>query len=95
MTKVAALFAGVPGTINRVSSGRPAATRTPPTFAATTSASASRGRSHCARGISPLPASTLLILSIGREECFEEMLTYTQEKNIHVRLKSAVQQPIV
>jgi len=24
---------------------------------------------------------------IGREECFEEMLAYTQEKNIHVRLK--------
>jgi betaine-aldehyde dehydrogenase len=24
---------------------------------------------------------------IGREECFEEMLSYTQEKNIHVRLK--------
>src|SRR4051812_29647546 len=24
---------------------------------------------------------------IGREECFEEMLNYTQEKNIHVRLK--------
>jgi betaine-aldehyde dehydrogenase len=26
---------------------------------------------------------------IGREECFEEMLAYTQEKNIHVRLKPA------
>jgi len=24
---------------------------------------------------------------IGREECFDEMLAYTQEKNIHVRLK--------
>jgi betaine-aldehyde dehydrogenase len=24
---------------------------------------------------------------IGREECFEEMLAYTQEKNIHVRLR--------
>jgi betaine-aldehyde dehydrogenase len=24
---------------------------------------------------------------IGREECFEEMLSYTQEKNIHVKLK--------
>jgi betaine-aldehyde dehydrogenase len=24
---------------------------------------------------------------IGREECFEEMLSYTQEKNIHVRLR--------
>jgi len=24
---------------------------------------------------------------IGREECVEEMLAYTQEKNIHVRLK--------
>jgi len=24
---------------------------------------------------------------IGREECFEEMLSYTQEKNIHIRLK--------
>ena len=24
---------------------------------------------------------------LGREECFEEMLSYTQEKNIHVRLK--------
>jgi len=28
---------------------------------------------------------------IGREECFEEMLAYTQEKNIHVRLKPAKQ----
>jgi betaine-aldehyde dehydrogenase len=26
---------------------------------------------------------------IGREECLEEMLAYTQEKNIHVRLKPA------
>jgi betaine-aldehyde dehydrogenase len=26
---------------------------------------------------------------IGREECMEEMLSFTQEKNIHVRLKSA------
>jgi betaine-aldehyde dehydrogenase len=26
---------------------------------------------------------------IGREECIEEMLAYTQEKNIHVRLKPA------
>jgi len=26
---------------------------------------------------------------IGREECFEEMLAYTQEKNIHLRLKPA------
>jgi betaine-aldehyde dehydrogenase len=26
---------------------------------------------------------------IGREECFEEMLSYTQEKNIHVKLKPA------
>ncbi len=26
---------------------------------------------------------------IGREECFEEMLAYTQEKNIHIRLKPA------
>jgi betaine-aldehyde dehydrogenase len=26
---------------------------------------------------------------IGREECFEEMIAYTQEKNIHVRLKPA------
>jgi len=26
---------------------------------------------------------------IGREECFEEMLSFTQEKNIHVRLKPA------
>jgi betaine-aldehyde dehydrogenase len=26
---------------------------------------------------------------IGREECFEEMLAYTQEKNIHVKLKAA------
>ncbi|MEA2928237.1 MAG: betaine-aldehyde dehydrogenase [Hyphomicrobiales bacterium] len=25
---------------------------------------------------------------IGREECFEEMLAFTQEKNIHVRLRS-------
>jgi betaine-aldehyde dehydrogenase len=25
---------------------------------------------------------------IGREECFEEMFTFTQEKNIHVRLKA-------
>jgi betaine-aldehyde dehydrogenase len=25
---------------------------------------------------------------IGREECFEEMLAYTQEKNIHVKLKA-------
>jgi betaine-aldehyde dehydrogenase len=24
---------------------------------------------------------------IGREECFEEMLSYTQEKNIHVKLR--------
>jgi len=24
---------------------------------------------------------------IGREECFEEMLAFTQEKNIHVRLR--------
>jgi hypothetical protein len=24
---------------------------------------------------------------IGREECMEEMLAYTQEKNIHVKLK--------
>jgi betaine-aldehyde dehydrogenase len=24
---------------------------------------------------------------IGREECFEEMLAYTQEKNIHIRLR--------
>ncbi len=24
---------------------------------------------------------------IGREECFEEMLSFTQEKNIHVKLK--------
>ena len=26
---------------------------------------------------------------LGREECFEEMLAFTQEKNIHVRLKPA------
>jgi len=26
---------------------------------------------------------------IGREECFEEMVAYTQEKNIHVRLRPA------
>src|SRR5271169_2402873 len=26
---------------------------------------------------------------IGREECFEELIAYTQEKNIHVRLKPA------
>jgi betaine-aldehyde dehydrogenase len=26
---------------------------------------------------------------LGREECFEEMLSFTQEKNIHVRLKNA------
>ena len=26
---------------------------------------------------------------IGREECFEELLAYTQEKNIHVRLRPA------
>jgi betaine-aldehyde dehydrogenase len=26
---------------------------------------------------------------IGREECFEEMLSFTQEKNIHVRLRAA------
>jgi betaine-aldehyde dehydrogenase len=26
---------------------------------------------------------------IGREECFEEMLAYTQEKNIHIRLRPA------
>ena len=24
---------------------------------------------------------------IGREECIEEMLAFTQEKNIHVKLK--------
>jgi len=24
---------------------------------------------------------------VGREECFEEMLAFTQEKNIHVRLR--------
>src|SRR5205814_7842079 len=24
---------------------------------------------------------------IGREECFDEMLAFTQEKNIHVRLR--------
>jgi betaine-aldehyde dehydrogenase len=27
---------------------------------------------------------------IGREECFEEMLAFTQEKNIHVRLRPLV-----
>jgi betaine-aldehyde dehydrogenase len=26
---------------------------------------------------------------IGREECFEEMLAFTQEKNIHVRLRAS------
>ncbi|HEY7644901.1 MAG TPA: aldehyde dehydrogenase family protein, partial [Hyphomicrobiales bacterium] len=26
---------------------------------------------------------------IGREECFEEMLAFTQEKNIHIKLKPA------
>ncbi|HWK97394.1 MAG TPA: aldehyde dehydrogenase family protein [Pseudolabrys sp.] len=26
---------------------------------------------------------------MGREECFEEMFTYTQEKNIHIRFKNA------
>jgi betaine-aldehyde dehydrogenase len=26
---------------------------------------------------------------LGREECFEEMLSFTQEKNIHVKLKPA------
>ena len=26
---------------------------------------------------------------IGREECFEELLSFTQEKNIHVRLRPA------
>ncbi len=26
---------------------------------------------------------------IGREECFEEMLAYTQEKNIHIRMRPA------
>ena len=25
---------------------------------------------------------------IGREECLEELLSYTQEKNIHIKLKS-------
>jgi betaine-aldehyde dehydrogenase len=25
---------------------------------------------------------------LGREECFEEMLAFTQEKNIHVKLKA-------
>ena len=28
---------------------------------------------------------------IGREECFEEMLAFTQEKNIHVRLRGGTQ----
>ena len=27
---------------------------------------------------------------LGREECFEEMLSFTQEKNIHVKLKTAI-----
>jgi betaine-aldehyde dehydrogenase len=27
---------------------------------------------------------------LGREECFEEMLSFTQEKNIHVKLKGAI-----
>jgi hypothetical protein len=44
------------------------------------------------RFVSPAPN---VPLAIGREERFEEMLTYTQEKNIHVRLKSATQQPTV
>lgn len=26
---------------------------------------------------------------LGREECFEEMFSYTQEKNIHIRYKTA------
>ncbi len=26
---------------------------------------------------------------LGREECFEEMLSFTQEKNIHVKLRAA------
>jgi betaine-aldehyde dehydrogenase len=26
---------------------------------------------------------------LGREECFEEMLSFTQEKNIHVKLRPA------
>ena len=26
---------------------------------------------------------------LGREECFEEMLAFTQEKNIHVKLRPA------
>jgi betaine-aldehyde dehydrogenase len=26
---------------------------------------------------------------IGREECFEEMLSFTQEKNVHIKLRSA------
>ena len=25
---------------------------------------------------------------LGREECFEEMLAFTQEKNIHVKLRA-------
>ena len=29
-------------------------------------------------------------LPVGREECIEEMLSFTQEKNIHVRLKPAI-----
>ena len=31
---------------------------------------------------------------IGREECMEEMLAYTQEKNIHVKLKPAKRERI-
>jgi hypothetical protein len=59
------------------------------------SGSYSAGSRH---GVSPCdlyPPPPNAPLAIGREECFEEMLTYTQEKNIHVRLKSAMQQPNV
>jgi len=30
---------------------------------------------------------------IGREECLEELLAFTQEKNIHIKLKAPVQKP--
>ena len=50
---------------------------------------ASSGSTRCRKHFLGAPFGGYKQSGIGREECFEEMLAYTQEKNIHVRLKPA------
>jgi betaine-aldehyde dehydrogenase len=47
------------------------------------------GSTKCRSTSSARPSAATSSPGIGREECLEEMIAYTQEKNIHLRLRKA------